>query len=477
MPSRRPARKPAPAPLPPAVAAVVRSVAQHLKAKDTGRVELAHQRELAEWIADTLGVVIPDKRVCAEHRAPLEALADAYFGVHPRTVWHASRNFGGKSVLLGALSMAEAITLGAGVTLLGGSYKQSKNVHDNMQGRGNMAGKFWAWPRAPRHLLRTDPTESATHLSNGGWIEALTASQKSVRGPHPQRLRGDEVDEMDADIWDAATGQPSPRGNMQTQIVACSTLQHPDGTMARELTMAAERGWPVYRWCWRETSAAGGFITLDQVARQQASMSKLAWDVEYDLAEPSIEGRAIVSECVDEAFTPRLGSYGGGLNEVLSFEEPEEGAVYAIGGDWGLKVDKTIIWVLRCDVRPARLVVFAHLGREDYPTMVEVFERICKDYPGRVLYDAGGPGVVVKNLLKIDAEPVNLVGLIRTNLFHEWIAAIERGDVVAPRIEYAWREHKFCTVDDLFGRGHPPDSFVAAALAWQATKRPRLEVL
>jgi hypothetical protein len=33
------------------------------------------------------------------------------------------------------------------------------------------------------------------------------ASQASVRGPHPHRLRLDEVDEMALDIFDAAMGQ------------------------------------------------------------------------------------------------------------------------------------------------------------------------------------------------------------------------------------------------------------------------------
>ena len=29
-----------------------------------------------------------------------------------------------------------------------------------------------------------------------------------------------------------------------------------------------------------------------------------------------------------------------------------------------------------------------------------------------------------------------------------------------------WREHRNCSVEDLYGSGHPPDSVVAGALAY-----------
>jgi hypothetical protein len=44
---------------------------------------------------------------------------------------------------------------------------------------------------------------------------------------------------------------------------------------------------------------------------------------------------------------------------------------------------------------------------------------------------------------------------------------------VAPMIRYMHQEHLYCAVDDLYGRGHPPDSFVAAALAGVRSRRHR----
>ena len=37
-----------------------------------------------------------------------------------------------------------------------------------------------------------------------------------------------------------------------------------------------------------------------------------------------------------------------------------------------------------------------------------------------------------------------------------------------PRLEPFYREHKYCSVDALYGNGHPPDTVVACALAYHA---------
>ena len=86
-----------------------------------------------------------------------------------------------------------------------------------------------------------------------------------MRGPHPQRLRIDEVDEMLLAVLDAAHGQPMDRAGVQAQTVISSTHQHPDGTMTTVLQRAAARGWPVYQWCYRDTLEPPGWLTQAQV--------------------------------------------------------------------------------------------------------------------------------------------------------------------------------------------------------------------
>ena len=48
------------------------------------------------------------------------------------------------------------------------------------------------------------------------------------------------------------------------------------------------------------------------------------------------------------------------------------------------------------------------------------------------------------------------------------IWAIERDEIVGPRIDVFYTEHLYCGEDDLFGSGHPPETVVAMALAYHA---------
>lgn len=177
--------------------------------------------ELHVFVRTYLGLNIPRQRVCPDHVAPFEAFADAYFARHPVTIWKGSRGFSGKSTLLGTLSTMEALALGAGVTILGGSAAQSLRVHE-------IVNECFRGPYAPHEALLREPTMYDTRFRNGGWIRALMASQKSVRGPHSSRLRLDEIDEMELAILEAAQGQPMrQRGSdgelVQTQTVMCVT--------------------------------------------------------------------------------------------------------------------------------------------------------------------------------------------------------------------------------------------------------------
>ena len=72
--------------------------------------------------------------------------------------------------------------------------------------------------------------------------------------------------------------------------------------------------------------------------------------------------------------------------------------------------------------------------------------------------------------MKADSEGIVLVGRDRSEVFAGHIHSIEHHEVTSPRIDFLHAEHKYVTTDDLYGDGHPPDSFVAAALAKRATK-------
>ena len=417
--------------------------------------------ELWELVRTLWGVEIPRVACCEGHSAPFEAFADAYFARHEVAVWKASRGLGGKSFLLALLAITEMVTLRANVTVLGGSGEQSENVHNYMI-------THWSKPFAPTDLLRTDPAKKETKLQYGNTCRALMASQTSVRGPHPERLRLDEVDEMKWDIFKAALGQPMSRNGVDSHTVCSSTHQYTDGTMTKVLQMAGERGWPVFFWCYRENMQS--WLTEREVERTQARVPALMWQVEYELGEPSPEGRAIQTEAVEAMYEPNMGRYDGKAGEKIVIEEPVAGVLYCTGADWARDVDWTIIETRRADTW--ELVAWERQGRKPYPMMIKAFNDRVREYRGTGCHDMTGLGKVVDDYIEVpdgcQIEGVWLAGKVRAEMFTDYITAIEAGDFRGPRIEYAFNEHKYVTLGDLFRAGHPPDSFVAGAMTWQA---------
>jgi len=211
------------------------------------------------------------------------------------------------------------------------------------------------------------------------------------------------------------------------------------------------------------------------------------WVVEYELQEPSIEGRAIVGEAVDASFDPNLGVFEGEPDEYIELEEPVTNAEYATGVDWAKEQDWTVIATYRTDLRRPdgglswKLVAWERTGRMEWPVMVRRYEDRLRRYRPSVddrtkklstAHDATGLGDVIDDYLAVEidgARPwdVKLVGERRAGIFEDYIAAVEDGVFERPRIRFAYDEHRYVTRGDLYTRsGHPPDSFVADAVAW-----------
>lgn len=429
--------------------------------------------DLDRFLRDRLNVKLPNVRCCKGHSTPHEAFHDAFFARHPITIWKGSRGFGGKTFTLSTLALSEATLLRADVNILGGSGEQSKRVVETV-------GGLWELPTAPRKALLSEPGAQKQKLIWGNRIVALMASQTSVRGPHPQRLRLDEVDEMKLSILDSALGQPMSKGWIQFQVVMSSTHQYADGTMSEVLKRAAAKGQPVYEWCYRENLEPHGWLSLAEVERKRAVLTTAMWETEIELQEPSSEGRAIDPAKVEAAFLPDL--------PIL--EAPEQGATYAHGADWAKKKNHTVIVSIKRNVRPMRVVAVKRTNKEPWPAMAGYLDERIDAYGGTSTHDNTGIGQVVHDLLKHPSEAFNMVGRARADLLSEYIAAIEKGDLVWPKPDAkdtteegrallaAYSEHKYATRDDVY-RGskdgstkfHLPDTISAAALAWRAASQ------
>jgi hypothetical protein len=435
--------------------------------------------ELYELIKILWGVTIPRTPVCPEHSTPFAALAEAYFARAPVSVWVGSRGMGGKSRTLAYLALTEAVLLGAEINLLGGSLEQSTNIQNAMR-------EGWDAPMAPKHMIEQDSV-TRLKLSNRALVRPLTASERTVRGPHPQRLRLDEIDVMDLGILDSAMGQPMPGRGLDTQTVMSSTHQVPDGTMTEILTRAEEMGWPVHRWCYRETAnATDGWLSWDFINRKKQEVSAHMFAVEYDLQEPSVGNRAMDTSAVEATFvdTDHPEAVDGTLkspvirkNNVVEryiFEEPTRTGDYVIAADWAKEQDFTVISVFRYDEAQMRLVAYVRAQRFPWPVMVGWFNDLMGHYQAKGIHDGTGVGGVVNDYIDRRSRPFLMTGRQRAEMLTEYIAAVERGLVQAPRITSAYTAHKYASHESIYNIGtdsHLPDEICSFALAWAATGR------
>lgn len=441
---------------------------------------LRSERKLHLFVFKAFGINIPSVQVCEGHVSPFAAFCDAYFSRYSVSLWKASRGFGGKSFLEALLASTWALTQGAQVKILGGSGVQSRRVLEAME-RINYSANVPPGTIIPQTLSLT------LYPRLGGSVEALMASRKSVRGPHPQKLILDEVDEMNLGLLNDALGQPMSDRGILPGVVAASTHQHADGTMTdmiRRARLNSEKGWCYREWCYRETMQSEqvpwGWLSQADVADARTRVPEAMWKTEYEGQEPNPEGRAFMPPRVEAMFRPALGHWIGGNAEHIEIEQPQPHARYAHGVDWGKEKDRTVIWTIRIDVLPWRLVAFEAMRRIDFPFMVGRLELRLKKYPGRACHDQGGIGNVLNDYQKVHAEGVLLTGQTRRDILVEYINVVERGEIVAPMIDLAYDEHRYASMHDLFGgtddaghKGHLPDTVCAAALACRAAKKKR----
>jgi hypothetical protein len=102
-----------------------------------------------------------------------------------------------------------------------------------------------------RHLLTKDPTQSATSLKNGSFLEITTGTKKGLNSPHPIKARIDEVELIDWEVLQEglSMSMSKPALPWKSQDVFTSTRKTVQGTMQRLLNESSTRGIKVYSWC------------------------------------------------------------------------------------------------------------------------------------------------------------------------------------------------------------------------------------
>lgn len=267
-------------------------------------------------LRERLEIHVPTRPLLETSTAPFDYVAHAFFegrvpgvregGREPLTgadcvVW-ASR--GGGKTFLGAVATALDMLFKPGieVRILGGSLDQSarmlahlRRIFEHPLLRGRVEGK---------------PTEKQIRLDTGSRVQVLAQSETAVRGTRVQKLRCDEVDLFDREIWEAAQlttrsmRLPGPWGPwVRGSVEALSTMHRPFGVMF-ELVGALTRG-PTER-------EQGG------AQRDRRSRVLFRWGVvdALEACEPSREcgSCGLLPECGGRAKGDRPG--GGGAGHV-----------------------------------------------------------------------------------------------------------------------------------------------------------------
>ncbi|MCJ7730666.1 MAG: hypothetical protein MUO27_12455 [Sedimentisphaerales bacterium] len=299
------------------------------------------KQDLKNYIKVFLAIDIPDKQICPEHNSPLEYLWHSFNCdfAQPKpanadcVVW-ANRG-GGKTDLAAVATLLDCIFKpSCQVRILAGSEDQAGRMYQYLT--GFLRDGFEKYLAGPVR-------KAGCQFVNNSAVDVLTQSQASVRGQHIQKLRCDEVELFDPDIFNAAkfTTQSLVRRSFSEggtdRIIAAmesiSTMHKPYGLMQKIVTSATQTATPVFKWCIWETiekctdrncsqcplwgDCAGkakdacGYLKIDDCITQMGRASRAGWEAEMLCLKPNLEN--VVFDQFDPAIHVRPIDYDPNL--------------------------------------------------------------------------------------------------------------------------------------------------------------------
>lgn len=178
-----------------------------------------------------------------DHTSPFQALSDVLLDrVLYYVIW--ACRAGSKTFLYGGLDTWYKSCLHPRLEtkILGGSEGQSQLSYEAIN-------TFWKLTELETEFLAHPMLKQSGEWKHGSKISILAASSKSVRGPHPQVLKLDEVDEIDETVYNDALSQPQAKYGYPSSLGQFSTNHNIDGQMDRAIQKAVAVGTPIYRYC------------------------------------------------------------------------------------------------------------------------------------------------------------------------------------------------------------------------------------
>jgi len=273
------------------------------------RTQPRTRQDLKNYVKVFLGIDIPDRRICPEHNSPMDYLWHSFsadFNLRATKnadciVW--ANRTGGKTELAAIATLLDCIFKpNCQVRILGGSGEQSARMYEYLTGF-LQAGyeQFLAGP-----VLK----EKCRFINNSA-VGVLTQSATSVRGQHIQKLRCDEVELFDEDVFAAAKFTTHSTSHTLAAMELISTMHRPYGLMQKIISTAPQFGTPLFKWCiWEviekctdrscsqcplwpdcqgKAKAAIGYLKIDDCITQMRRASRAGWTAEMLCQRPSLE--------------------------------------------------------------------------------------------------------------------------------------------------------------------------------------------
>jgi len=276
------------------------------------RMRPGTRENLRNYVKVFLGVDVPDRCICPGHSSPMDYLwhsfaADSGLSTSRQirnadaVVW--ANRAGGKTELAAVATLLDAIFKpDCQIRILGGSGEQSGRMYEYLT--RFLRGGF-------EESLAGPVRKGKCRFANGSAVEVLTQSATSVRGQHVQKLRCDEVELFDDDVFAAAKFTTQSTDRITAAMELISTMHRPYGIMQREVSAAMSSGVPVFKWCLWETiekctgrncsqcplsgdcrgraKSACGYLRIDDCITQMRRSSRAGWESEMLCIKPSLD--------------------------------------------------------------------------------------------------------------------------------------------------------------------------------------------
>ncbi|MCP4609442.1 MAG: hypothetical protein GY845_12080 [Planctomycetes bacterium] len=275
----------------------------------------AAKRDLRNYVKVFLDIDVPNKSICPDHSSPMDYLwhsfsADAIVAPHSNcerpanadvVIW--ANRAGGKTELAAIATLLDCIFKpNCQIRILGGSGEQAARMYQYLTVFLNNGFE---------HLLAGPALKTKCRFANGSAVEVLTQSPTSVRGQHIQKLRCDELELFNEDVFAAAQFTTQSTENLTAAMELISTMHRPYGLMQKVVSSAPQLGTPVFKWCiweviekctdrncsqcplWDDcqgrAKAAGGYLKIDDCISQMRRASRPGWEAEMLCKRPSRE--------------------------------------------------------------------------------------------------------------------------------------------------------------------------------------------